>query len=99
LDEAEARDYVEDMILSSKRFLTEDYDRIMKVIKHKINVYLQVAIGRARFLRNREVDERGNIEQTIRYIVEEMEELDWKEGLPDKMRGLFTLGTQEFIDR
>lgn len=99
LEEAEARDYVEDMILSSRRFLTEDYDRIMKVIKHKINVYLQVAIGRARFLRNREVDERGNIEQTIRYIVEEMEELDWKEGLPEQMHGLFTLGTQEFIDR
>ncbi len=31
--------------------------------------------------------------------MEEMEELDWKEGLSDKMRGLFTLGTQEFIDR
>ena len=45
-------------------------------------VCLLVAIGRARFLRNREVDERGNIEQTIRYIVEEMGELDWKEGLP-----------------
>lgn len=98
LEEAEAREYVEDMILSSRRFLTEDYDRIMKVIKHKINVYLQVAIGRARFLRNREVDERGNIEQTIRYIVEEMEELNWKENLPDRMHSLFTFGTQEFID-
>ncbi len=99
LEEAKARDYAENMILSSRRFLTEDYDRIMKVIKHKINVYLQVAIGRARFLRNREVDERGNIEQTIRYIVEEMGELGWKEELPDKMNGLFTLETHEFIDR
>ncbi len=99
LEEQGAREQVEDMILSSRRFLTEDYDRIMKVIKHKINVYLQVAIGRARFLRNREVDERGNIEQTIRYIVEEMGELDWKEGLPDRMHSLFTFGTQEFIDR
>lgn len=99
LEETEAREQVEDMILASKRFLTEDYDRIMKVIKHKINVYLQVAIGRARFLRNREVDERGNIEQTIRYIMEEMQELDWKEGLPEGMRSLFTIGTQEFIDR
>lgn len=98
LEETEAREYVEDMILSSRRFLTEDYDRIMKVIKHKINVYLQVAIGRARFLRNREVDERGNIEQTIRYIVEEMEELNWKENLPYEMHSLFTLRTQEFID-
>ncbi|MCM1057854.1 MAG: DUF5716 family protein [Firmicutes bacterium] len=99
LEEAEAGEQVEDMILASRRFLTEDYDRIMKVIKHKINVYLQVAIGRARFLRNREIDERGNIEQTIRYIVEEMRELDWKEGLPEKMYSLFTFGTQEFIDR
>jgi len=99
LEGQEAREQIEDMILSSRRFLTEDYDRIMKVIKHKINVYLQVAIGRARFLRNREVDERGNIERTIRYIVEEMGELDWKEGLPDRMHSLFTFGTQEFIDR
>ncbi|MCM1136379.1 MAG: DUF5716 family protein [Clostridium sp.] len=99
LEEAEAREYVEDMILASKRFLTEDYDRIMKVIKHKINVYLQVAIGRARFLRNREVDERGNIERTVKYIVEEMRELNWKENLPEGMNGLFTFGTQEFIDR
>lgn len=98
LEETEAREYVQDMILSSRRFLTEDYDRIMKVIKHKINVYLQVAIGRARFLRNREVDERGNIEQTIRYIVEEMKELNWKENLPDEMHSLFMIGTQEFID-
>lgn len=99
IDETEARERIEDMILASRKFLTEDYDRIMKVIKHKINVYLQVAIGRVRFLRNREVDERGNIEQTIRYIVEEMQELDWKEGLPEKMQSLFTLETQEFIDR
>lgn len=49
LEEAEAREYVLDMIQRTKGFLADDYDRIMKEIKHKINVYLQIAVGRARF--------------------------------------------------
>ena len=59
-----------DIIQRTKGFLADDYDRIMKEIKHKINVYLQIAVGRARFLRNREMDIRGNVEQTLRYITE-----------------------------
>ena len=98
LDEAEAKEYVTDMVQTTKRFLAEDYDRIMKDIKHKINIYLQIAIGRARFLRNREVDMRGNVEQTIRYIVREMDAIGWKEEIPEEMQGLFTLDRHEFID-
>lgn len=98
LEEAGARELVMDMIQTTRRFLVEDYDRIMRDIKHKINIYLQMAIGRARFLRNREADMRGSVEQTLRYLVEEMETIGWKEDLPPGMRGLFTLERNEFID-
>lgn len=98
LEEAEAREYVLDMIQRTKGFLADDYDRIMKEIKHKINVYLQIAVGRARFLRNREMDIRGNVEQTLRYITESMTETGWKSELPEEMAGLFLLDRNEFID-
>ena len=66
MDHMQAEDLVLDMIQATKRFLDEDYDQIMHDIKHKINIYLQIAIGRARFLRNRENDIRGNVERTMR---------------------------------
>ena len=60
---------------------------------------MQIAIGRARFLRNREMDMRGNVEQTIRYIVNEMDDIGWKETIPEEMFPLFTLDKHEFIDK
>lgn len=98
LEEEIAKEHVMDMIQRTKEFLSEDYDRIMREIKHKINVYLQIAVGRARFLRNREADIRGSVEQTIRYIAEEMQMLNWKSELPVGMGGLFLLDRNEFID-
>ena len=98
LEEGLAREYVLDMIQRTKGFLADDYDCIMKEIKHKINVYLQIAVGRARFLRNREKDVRGNVEQTLRFITESMPELGWKSELPEEMTGLFLLDRNEFID-
>lgn len=98
LGREEAQEYVLDMILSTRKFLVEDYDRIMKDIKHKINVYLQVAIGRARFLRNRETDARGNVEQTVKYIVGEMKELGWEDDVPEELQILFTFEKHNFID-
>ncbi|MDE6960801.1 MAG: hypothetical protein K2P27_08065, partial [Lachnospiraceae bacterium] len=56
------------------------------------------AIGQARFLRNREVDMRGNVEQTLRYIVNEMDTIGWKDEIPHEMQGLFTLSNHEFLD-
>lgn len=94
----EAEDQVFEMIQATRRFLTEDYDQIMQEIRHKINIYMQIAIGRARFLRNRESGIRGSIEQTIRYLAEEMDEIDWKEELPAEAAGLFLLEQHEFID-
>lgn len=98
LDYGQARDMVLDMIQATKRFLVEDYDQIMRDIKHKINVYLQIAVGRARFLRNRESDVRGNVERTMRYLMEEMTELSMRDELPESMNRLFTIDRHEFID-
>ena len=40
---------------------------------------------------------RGNVEQTIRYLVREMNQIGWRE-IPAEMRGLFSLDRHEFID-
>lgn len=98
MDYEQAQNTVWDMIQSTKRFLVEDYDQIMRDIKHKINVYLQIAVGRARFLRNRENDVRGNVERTMRFIMEELSELSMKDDLPENMDALFTMNRHEFID-
>lgn len=98
VDYLQAQDVVLDMIQATKRFLVEDYDQIMRDIKHKINVYLQIAVGRARFIRNRERDVRGNVERTMRYIMEELTELSMKDVLPEDMEALFTMNRHEFID-
>lgn len=98
MTESEAEDKVLDMLQQTYRFLTDDYDRLLRDIKHKINLYLQIAIGRARFIRNRESDVRGSVEQTIRYIVEEMQMLDMKSEIPAEMNTLFSLEKNEFID-
>lgn len=98
LEYGEAQDAVLDMIQATKRFLVEDYDQIMRDIKHKINVYLQIAVGRARFIWNREHDIRGNVERTMRYIMEELTDLSMKDNLPEEMNALFTMDRHEFLD-
>ena len=98
LSEEEAEEKILSLIQTTKRFLTDDYDRIMKDIKHKINIYLHVAVGRMRFIYNRGTDIRGSIENTVKYIIEEMQELSMKEDMPQNMKGLFLLDKYEFID-
>ena len=98
LSAVEAEDKIVDMIRMAKRFLLEDYDRIMRDIKHKINVYLQVAVGRARFLRSQDVDEKGNVERVVKYIAQEMDELGLKEDIPSQLQALFAFEKHEFID-
>ena len=61
-------------------------------------LHMQIAIGRARFLRNRENDIRGNVERTMRYLMEEMTELSMKDTLPEEMEDLFQLNSHEFLD-
>ena len=98
LSRREAEDKVLDMIQMTGRFLYDDYDRIMQDIKGKINLYLQIAVGRARFLRHREPDLRGHVEETIRYLARGMTEMELRDTLPEDMQELFPLRTMRYLD-
>ena len=94
----EARERMDELFVSTNRFLFDDYEKIMKDIKHKINVYLQVGIGRARFLRNREIDEKNYVERTIKMLTQELSDLSNKDLLPHELMPLFAFDRNEFID-
>lgn len=96
--DAEAQELLYELFLSTNNFLFDEYERIMKDIKHKINVYLQVGIGRARFLRNRDIDEKNDVERTIRYISQELNDLDAQDLLPDELLPLFSFERNEYIE-
>src|SRR5699024_6323477 len=87
-----ANELVFDIIYSTRAYISNDYDRIMKDIKQKINLYINIAIGRARFLRNRDADDRGSIETVIRYLTNNIADL--KADAPN----LFLLEQNQFID-
>ena len=95
---SQAEDQVLNMLLTTGRFLYDDYDRIMQEIKDKINMYLQMAIGRARFLRSREADARGNVERMLRYLAEEMKDMDLREELPEDLQEMFRIGSLHYLD-
>ena len=94
----EAREHMYELFASTNRFLFDDYEKIMKDIKHKINVYLQVGIGRARFLRNREIDEKNYVERTIKILAQELSDLSNRDLLPQELMPLFEFDRNEFID-
>ena len=97
-NKAEASEYVDNMFRMTTRFLTEDYDRIMQSIKKKINIYLTLAIGRARFLMNHDVNMRGYVEQTMKFLIEEFGDGDIDMPLPAEADSLFSVFTQEYVD-
>lgn len=94
----DAETFIIDMIEKTIKFIGHEYDVIINDIKTKIILYLQIAIARGRFLRNQDTDIRGNVEQTLRYIINEMEEFEMKDDIPDEMMDLFALETNDFID-
>lgn len=98
LSRERAEDAVYDTFAATKRFLFDDYEKIMKDIKHKINIYLQVGIGRARFLRNRDVDEKNHVEKTIMLIAQEYRELSNRDVIPPGLQALFAFDRNEYID-
>ena len=98
VDEAAAQNLIADYFSLTKKFLKEDYDRIMHEIQHKITVYLQVAVGRARFLQNRDPNTRGYVEQTLKYLVDQTEELGMKDLVPQDIQSLFAPETYDFIN-
>lgn len=95
--ESDAEEKVYAMFQSTIQFLTDDYDRIMNGIKKKINIYFNLAVGRARFLMNHDVNTRGCVEQTLRYLIGALAAEDKKADLPDEMQPLFNLYIQEFL--
>ena len=92
-NEQDAELYVYDMMQKTISFLTDDYDRLMNDIQRKINIYLNLAVGRARFLLNHDDNSRGNVNHVIKYLIENAEN-DLEEDISD----LFNIYTQEFID-
>ena len=93
-----AENMVLDMIQLTKKFLVEDYDQIMRDIKHKINLYFTIAYGRIRFIQNRQHDIKGNVETVIKYIMDDMDEIGLREEMPDEISRLFLIDRHQFID-
>lgn len=94
----EADDRITDYFRLSRKFLQEDYDRIMHEIQHKITVYLEVAVGRARFVQNRDSNTRGYVEQTLRYLIQSTGDLGIKDMVPGEIQDLFGFETYDFIN-
>ena len=93
-----AEDQVLDMVDAASRFLFTDYDRIMADIRKKIGTYLTIAVGRARFLRSQEQDLRGQVERTIHYLAERMNEIGIREELPEELQRLFLVDGAQYLD-
>ena len=90
----EAEERIYEMIDSTKKFLHDDYNKIMDDIKQKINTYIHIAIARERMLRNKGLDIRGVVEQTLRVLISSEETLENIE-----TEALFNLQKFEYIDQ
>ena len=98
LDQEKAENLIIDKFSLTKKFLQDDYDNIMKDIQHKITVYMQIAVGRARFLQNRDPNTRGYIEQVMHYLIESEEDPEMKESIKMDLSDLFEVNEYFFID-
>ena len=82
------------MIDSTKKFLHDDYNKIMDDIKQKINTYIHIAIARERMLRNKGLDIRGVVEQTLRILISSEKNSEKED--PGK---LFNIQKFEYVDQ
>lgn len=89
----EAEDRINEMIDSTKKFLHDDYNKIMDDIKQKINTYIHIAIARERMLRNKGLDIRGVVEQTLRVLISCQDDFSF-----DEYGALFNLQQYEYIN-
>lgn len=94
ISKMEAEERIYEMIDSTKKFLHDDYNKIMDDIKQKINTYIHIAIARERMLRNKGLDIRGVVEQTLRILISS-EDIAEK----DEIGALFNVQKFEYIDQ
>ena len=90
----EAEEKIYEMIDSTKKFLHDDYNKIMDDIKQKINTYIHIAIARERMLRNKGLDIRGVVEQTLHILISS-EDLSAN----DEIAPLFNIQKYEYVDQ
>lgn len=90
----EAEERVYEMIDSTKKFLHDDYNKIMDDIKLKINTYIHIAIARERMLRNKGLDIRGVVEQTLRILISSENSSEKEE-----LGNLFNIQKYEYVDQ
>lgn len=98
ISEESAEDFVFEMVENTKRFLNEDYDRIMRDIKHKINMHIHIAVGRIRFIRNSGKDAQGNVEQVLKLLRTSIDEGNLLDELSDDMIKLYKFDKNEYVD-
>lgn len=94
----DAEEKVLRMLDSTRCFLHDDYNKIMKRIKDQINAYIKIAVARERILRNKGKDNRGNVEETVRYLVQHFDN-DKLNQIDEEIQYLFHIHDYEFIDR
>ena len=98
IEEWEAKEKIDLMFDTIKKFLKDDYSKIIADIKHKLNLYITMALGRLRYLKNNEVDMRGYVERTLKYMIDMMTEAGLKEELPDEMLEMIRINQNKYID-
>lgn len=98
ISEDAAEDFVLEMVENTKKFLNEDYDRIMRDIKHKINMHIHIAVGRIRFMRNSGKDAQGNVEQVLKLLRTSIDEGSLLDELSEEMVKLYKFDKNEYID-
>ncbi len=98
IEEWEAQEKIELMFDVIKKFLKEDYLKIIADIKHKLNLYITMALGRLRYLKNHEVDMRGNVEKTLKYMLDMATEIGMKEEVSEEIMDLIRINQNKYID-
>lgn len=71
--------------------------KIIADIKHKLNLYITMALGRLRYLKNHEVDTRGNVEKTLKYMLDVITETGMREELSEEMTELIRINQNKYI--
>ncbi len=94
-----SRDQVREIVGRTKNFLDEDYERIMRDIKHKINAHIHIAIGRIRFIRNNGKDAQGLVGQVLKMLRKKIDDEGLTKELPEEMALLFRLDEYQFMDQ